>query len=99
MPERLCLRGGRVVGPASGTDAVSNVLVEDGRSAAVGEDAPAGVSVLDCDGLVVAPGFVDLHAHLRQPGREDKETIETGSRAGAAGGYTAIAAMANTDPV
>jgi dihydroorotase len=55
--------------------------------------------VLDCDGLIVAPGFVDLHAHLRQPGREDKETVETGSRAGAAGGYTAIAAMANTDPV
>ena len=99
MPERLLLRGGRVVDPASDTDAVSNVLVEDGRIAAVGEDAPAGVSVLDCDGLVVAPGFVDLHAHLRQPGREDKETIETGSRAGAAGGYTAIAAMANTDPV
>src|SRR5436190_1398741 len=99
MPERLLLRGGRVVDPASDTDAVSNVLVEDGRIAAVGEDAPAGVSVLDCDGLIVAPGLVDLHAHLRQPGREDKETIESGSRAAAAGGYTAIAAMANTDPV
>jgi dihydroorotase len=99
MPERLLLRGGRVVDPASDTDAVSNVLVEDGRVAAVGEDAPAGVSLLDCDGLVVAPGLVDLHAHLRQPGREDKETVESGSRAGAAGGYTAIAAMANTDPV
>src|SRR5205085_5614220 len=51
------------------------------------------------DGLVLAPGFVDLHAHLRQPGREDKETVETGARAAAMGGYTAIAAMANTDPV
>jgi dihydroorotase len=99
MPERVLLRGGRVVDPASDTDGVSNVLVEDGRIAAIGEDAPAGVSVLDCDGLIVAPGFVDLHAHLRQPGREDKETVETGSRAAASGGYTAIAAMANTDPV
>jgi dihydroorotase len=99
MPERVHLRGGRVVDPASDTDGVSNVLVEDGRIAAIGEDAPAGVSVLDCDGLIVAPGFVDLHAHLRQPGREDKETVETGSRAAASGGYTAIAAMANTDPV
>jgi len=99
MPDRLFLKGGRVVDPASDTDAVSNVLVEVGRIAAIGEDAPAGVSVLDCDGLIVAPGFVDLHAHLRQPGREDKETVETGSRAAASGGYTAIAAMANTDPV
>jgi dihydroorotase len=99
MPERVLLRGGRVVDPVSDTDGVSNVLVEDGRIAAIGEDAPAGVSVLDCDGLIVAPGFVDLHAHLRQPGREDKETVETGSRAAASGGYTAIAAMANTDPV
>ena len=99
MPDRLFLKGGRVVDPASDTDAVSNVLVEVGRIAAIGEDAPAGASVLDCDGLIVAPGFVDLHTHLRQPGREDKETVETGSRAAASGGYTAIAAMANTDPV
>ena len=99
MPERLFLRGGRIVDPASDADGVSNVLVEDGRIAAIGEDAPAGVTELDCDGLIVAPGFVDLHAHLRQPGREDKETVETGSRAAASGGYTAIAAMANTDPV
>ena len=99
MSERLFLKGGRVVDPASGTDAVANLLVEDRRIAAVGEQAPAGVTMLDCDGLVVAPGLVDLHAHLRQPGREDKETVETGSRAAAAGGYTAIAAMANTEPV
>src|SRR5438128_1317067 len=99
MSERLFLKGGRVVDPASGTDAVANLLVEDRRIAAVGEQAPVGVTVLDCEGLVVAPGLVDLHAHLRQPGREDKETVETGSRAAAAGGYTAIAAMANTEPV
>ena len=99
MPERLFLRGGRVVDPASDSDAVADLLLEDGRVAAVGEAAPAGATVLGCDGLVVAPGLVDLHAHLRQPGREDKETVETGTRAAAAGGYTAIAAMANTDPV
>ncbi|MFL5768193.1 MAG: dihydroorotase [Actinomycetota bacterium] len=99
MPERLLLRGGRVVDPASDTDAVSNILVEDGRVAAIGEDVRSEATVLDCDGLIVAPGLVDLHAHLRQPGREDKETVETGSRAAAAGGYTAVAAMANTDPV
>jgi dihydroorotase len=99
MAERLFLRGGRIVDPASETDAVSNLLVEDGRIAAVGDDAPADASVLDCDGLIVAPGLVDLHAHLRQPGREDKETVESGSRAAALGGYTAIAAMANTEPV
>jgi dihydroorotase len=99
MPERLFLQGGRVVDPASDTDAVANVLIEGGRVAAIGEDAPPGVSVLDCDGLIVAPGLVDLHAHLRQPGREDKETVGSGSRAAAVGGYTAVAAMANTDPV
>jgi dihydroorotase len=98
MPEALFLRGGRVVDPASDADDVANVLIADGAIAAVGEDAPAGATVLDCDGLIVAPGLVDLHTHLRQPGREDKETVETGSRAAAAGGYTAVAAMANTDP-
>jgi dihydroorotase len=99
MPERLFLRGGRVVDPASDVDERSNVLIEDGSVTSVGEDAPAGANVLDCDGLVVAPGLVDLHTHLRQPGREDKETVESGTRAAAAGGYTAVAAMANTDPV
>src|SRR3954454_3754990 len=99
MVERLFLRGGRIVDPASETDAVSNLLVEEGRIAALGDDAPAGASVLDCDGLIVTPGLVDLHAHLRQPGREDTETVESGTRAAAVGGYTAVAAMANTEPI
>ncbi|MFB3738908.1 MAG: dihydroorotase [Candidatus Velamenicoccus archaeovorus] len=100
MPERTLLRGARVVDPASGRDGVTDVLVEDGRIAAMGDDAggPAA-EVLDCTGLVLAPGLVDVHTHLREPGREDEETVETGSRAAAAGGYTAITAMANTDPV
>ena len=94
------LRGGRLVDPASGHDRGADLLVSEGRVAAVGLEATAaGATVVDCDGLVIAPGLVDLHTHLRQPGREDKETVETGSRSAAAGGYTAITAMANTDPV
>jgi dihydroorotase len=100
MGRRLLLRGGRVVDPAAGRDEVADVLVEDGRVAEVGPGLRrAGAEILDCEGLVVAPGLVDLHAHLREPGSEHEETVETGSRAAALGGYTAVAAMANTDPV
>jgi len=96
MPERLVFRGARVVDPASGRDEVADVAVVDGL---VASDAGAGATVLDCDGLVLSPGLVDLHTHLRQPGREDKETVETGCRAAALGGFTAVSPMANTDPV
>jgi dihydroorotase len=96
---RVLFRGARLVDPASGHDGPADVLVEDGLVAEAGAAGGRRATVLDCEGLVLAPGFVDLHAHLRQPGREDKETVETGSRAAALGGYTAIAAMANTDPV
>lgn len=100
MSERTLFRGARVVDPASGRDDVADVSVENGVVVSVGDEASeANATVLDCDGLVLAPGLVDLHAHLREPGREDKETVETGSRAAALGGYTAIAAMANTYPV
>ncbi|MBA2696179.1 MAG: dihydroorotase, partial [Actinobacteria bacterium] len=84
-------------------EGATDVLVVDGAIAAVGADAdqhaPTGTQTLDADGLVALPGLVDLHTHLREPGREDAETIETGSRAAAVGGYTAVFAMANTDPV
>ena len=76
----------------------ADVLVEDGLIAAVGADVGDGDEVLDAGGCVVAPGFVDLHVHLREPGREEAETIETGSRAAALGGFTAVVAMPNTDP-
>jgi len=100
VPSRVAFRGVRLVDPASGFGGVTDVLVEDEEVAAVGEGASAsGAEVLDCAGLVMAPGLVDLHAHLREPGFEHKETIETGSRAAAAGGYTAVCAMPNTDPV
>ncbi len=97
---RLLLRGGRVVDPAQGRDGAFDVLVADGTVEEVGHRLAArGAQVLDLKGLVVCPGFIDLHTHLREPGREDKETIATGTRAAAAGGYTAVCAMPNTDPV
>jgi dihydroorotase len=100
MPIRHLFRGVRLVDPASGHDAVTDVLVEDELVAEVGTRAAASkAEVIDADGLVMVPGLVDLHAHLRQPGFEHKETVETGARAAAAGGYTAVCAMPNTDPV
>jgi dihydroorotase len=100
MAERLLLVGARVVDPAADRDEVLDVLVADGRFASVERGTSReGAAVIDCGGLVLAPGLVDLHAHLREPGREDKETVETGTRAAAVGGYTAVTAMANTDPV
>jgi dihydroorotase len=82
-----------------GEDAV-DILLKDGRIAAIGDELSApGAEVLDAAGLVALPGLVDLHTHLREPGREDAETVETGSRAAALGGFTAVHAMANTDPV
>jgi dihydroorotase len=94
----VLIRGGRVVD--AGGERVADVAVEDGRIAAVvaaGSDVAADV-VLDAGGCVVAPGLVDLHAHLRQPGREEAETVETGARAAALGGFTCVLAMPNTDP-
>ncbi len=99
MSERLLFRGARVVDPASGLDEVLDVLVEEGRIAGVGDVASEGATVLESEGLILAPGLVDMHTHLREPGFEHKETIETGTRAAALGGYTAVAPMANTEPV
>jgi dihydroorotase len=100
MSERLLIRGGRVVDPSRGLDDDLDVLIEEGRVAQVGPRlAVRGGEVMEAEGLVVCPGFIDLHTHLREPGREDKETIATGTRAAAAGGYTAVCAMPNTDPV
>src|SRR5437867_304746 len=96
----LLLKGGRVVDPATGTDAVLDVSTENGKIVEIARDLRAdGARVLDVRGLVVAPGFVDMHVHLREPGQEWKETIETGARAAAAGGFTAVACMPNTVPV
>ena len=93
--ERIVLKGGRVVD--SRGERIADVAVQGGVVVEVGEQLTSGRTI-DASGCVVAPGFVDLHVHLREPGKEEAETIETGSRAGAKGGYTALVAMPNTDP-
>ena len=99
MPEGTVFRGARVVDPLGGSDGVEDVLIEDGRIAAVGDVGAPEAEIFDCDGLILAPGLVDMHTHLREPGFEHKETVESGTRAAACGGFTAVAPMANTDPV
>jgi len=101
MPDSFLIRHGRILDAANGIDiARGDVLVEGGRIVAVGADLAAseGVRVIDASGLIVAPGFVDLHTHLREPGFEYKETVETGTRAAARGGFTTVCAMPNTEP-
>lgn len=102
----ILIRGGRVVDPASGLDAARDLLLKDGRVSAI--DAPGKLNavakqeaaeILDVKGLVVAPGLVDIHVHLREPGQTYKETIASGTTAAAAGGFTAVCAMPNTVPV
>jgi dihydroorotase len=96
----LLIRGGRLVDPAAGKDERSDVLLRDGTVARVGDRLEAGdAEVFEASGLLVFPGFIDLHTHLREPGREYAETIQTGLAAAAAGGFTAVCAMPNTDPV
>lgn len=97
---QLLIKNGRVIDPASGTDRIADVVIENERIAAVGPDLSSmAADIFDASGLVVAPGFIDMHVHLREPGIEHAETIETGSRAAAAGGFTTICAMPNTAPV
>ena len=100
MSEPLLVRGGRVVDPAASRDGAFDLLLRGGVVVAVGSRLSAdGAKILDAAGLLVFPGFVDLHAHLREPGREQAETVATGLKAAAAGGFTAVCAMPNTDPV
>ena len=96
----LLIKNGRVIDPASGHDGIADVWIEDGFIKGVGAGlTPAGAEVFDATGLVVAPGFIDMHVHLREPGFEHAETIESGARAAAAGGFTSICPMPNTSPV
>lgn len=100
MSEKIVLKGGRVVDPSQELDGARDVLLVDGRIASVDAaiDAPEDARVIDCSGLVVTPGLIDVHVHLREPGEEHEETIATGAMAAAAGGFTAVCAMPNTDP-
>ncbi len=97
---KLLLKNGRVVDPSAGIDKKLDLLIEDGKVSRLGKQVRAkGVKSLDLAGLVVCPGFLDMHVHLREPGQEWKETIATGTRAAAAGGFTGVACMPNTVPV
>src|SRR5215475_2836714 len=96
----LLIKNGRVIDPAAGRDGIADVWIENGLVKGVGANLTAAdATVFDASGLIVAPGFIDMHVHLREPGFEHAETIESGSRAAAAGGFTSICAMPNTKPV
>ena len=93
----LLIRNGRVIDPANNIDTIVDILIEDGRISSPGDTSPADEAI-DATGLIVSPGFVDIHTHLREPGFEHKETIETGTLAAARGGFTTVCAMPNTEP-
>jgi dihydroorotase len=97
----ILIRGGRVIDPSRGADGIADVYLEDAKVASVGRDigSPEQALVLDAGGKIVAPGLIDLHVHLREPGQEDIETVASGAMAAAAGGFSAVCAMPNTDPV
>src|SRR5579885_2825622 len=96
----LLIKNGRVIDPASHTDRIADVLIVDGRIAAVEPNLSfPRAEIFDATEMIVAPGFIDMHVHLREPGFEHAETIESGSRAAAAGGFTSVCCMPNTKPV
>lgn len=99
---RLLIKNGYVIDPAQGTNAGKNLFIEDGRVVGLmshRDNVPEGADVIDATGLIVAPGFIDMHVHLREPGHEYKETIASGAAAAVAGGFTTVCAMPNTDPI
>jgi dihydroorotase len=100
MADSLLIRGGRIIDPSQEMDKTGHLLVKDGKIAWLGEGVPPDedFAVLDAGGMIVCPGFIDLHCHLRQPGNEEKETIATGTRAAARGGFTTVCCMPNTTP-
>lgn len=97
----ILVQGGRLIDPSQSHDDVADLLIVDGKVEGFGKNIapPDGTEIIDAKGKVVAPGLVDVHVHLREPGREDAETVETGAQAAAAGGFTSVCAMPNTDPV
>src|SRR5918994_6834099 len=97
----ILIRGGHVIDPSRGTDGIADVYLEDGKIGSVGRGfgSPDDALTIDATGKIVSPGFIDLHVHLREPGQEDIETVASGAMAAAAGGFSAVCAMPNTDPV
>jgi dihydroorotase len=100
MADSLLIRGGRIIDPSQEIDMTGSLLMKEGKILWLGSDAPPeeDYAVMDADGLIVCPGFIDMHCHLRQPGYEDKETIKTATHAAARGGFTTLCAMPNTNP-
>ena len=99
LPKKLVLQGGTILDPLSGRSKKGNVIIEQNKIKSVGSAGGAkGEVIIDCSGLVITHGFCDLHVHFREPGREDKETLQTGSRAALAGGFTRVCIMPNTSP-
>jgi len=94
----ILIQNGRVIDPARQIDEVTNLSIADGRIAAIGQAADSHETVIDASGKIVAPGLIDMHVHLREPGHEEDETIETGTAAALAGGFTSVACIPNTDP-
>jgi len=94
----LLIRGGRLIDPAQGVDRIDDLLIRDGRVAVGGAHGGSADETLDATGMIVSPGLIDMHVHLREPGREEDETIETGTRAALAGGFTSVACIPNTEP-
>src|SRR3954453_18451275 len=99
--EKVLIHGGRVIDPSQDLDAALDLLIEAGRVVKIdgGIKKPKDCETFDAAGLVVSPGLIDIHVHLREPGQEYKETVRTGTMAAAAGGFTAVACMANPEPV
>src|SRR4030042_1382046 len=102
MPTNLLISGGRIIDPSQKIDKVADLLITKGKIASIKSKgtAPsqADLTSVDATGLIVCPGFIDLHCHLREPGFEDKETISTGTKAAAGGGFTTVCCMPNTNP-
>ncbi|MDY6912696.1 MAG: amidohydrolase family protein, partial [Chloroflexota bacterium] len=94
----LLIRNGRIIDPEQSIDRLGAVLIVDGRIVRMGEGSMSAHTVIDAKGMIVCPGFIDLHCHLRQPGFEEKETIASGTRAAARGGFTTVCCMPNTLP-
>jgi dihydroorotase len=96
----ILIKGGRIIDPARGIDETADLLITGGKISVMGRDikSPSGAKVLNADKLIVCPGFIDIHCHLREPGFEEKETIATGTRAAARGGFTTVCVMPNTNP-